>query len=170
MECSNFNAHVLADGAVIVQADTIELLTDKGKFAPAQAVVLAAAIDMGIEKAQLVTVPILDARLAAFDARFARLEARVESGFALTNARLESSFASLNERLESTSASLNERLESSSVSVNSRIDSLEARMDLRMHRWAVKMIIAMLLGQTALGPIGLQAFSSLRQVLSTLVH
>jgi hypothetical protein len=159
MECSNFNAHVLADGAVIVQADTIELLTDKGKFAPAQAVVLAAAIDMGIEKAQLVTVPILDARLAAFDARFARLEARVESGFALTNARLES-----------TSASLNERLVSSSVSVNSRIDSLEARMDLRMHRWAVKMIIAMLLGQTALGPIGLQAFSSLRQVLSTLVH
>jgi hypothetical protein len=43
-------------------------------------------------------------------------------------------------------------------------------MDLKMHRWAVKMIIAMLLGQTALGPIGMQAFSSLRQALSTLVR
>jgi hypothetical protein len=149
-----------------VQADTIELLTEKGKFAPAQAVILAAAIDMGIEKAQFVTVPILDARLAAVDARFAdvdarltRLEPRVESGFASLSARLESGFASLSARLESSSALS-----------NSRIDSLEARMDLKMHRWAVKMIIAMLLGQTALGPIGMQAFSSLRQALSTLVR
>jgi hypothetical protein len=160
-----------------VQADTIELLTEKGKFAPAQAVILAAAIDMGIEKAQFVTVPILDARLAAVDARFAdvdarltRLEARVESGFASLSARLESSSAALSARLESSFAALSARLESNSALSNSRIDSLEARMDLKMHRWAVKMIIAMLLGQTALGPIGMQAFSSLRQALSTLVR
>ncbi|MEA3177448.1 MAG: hypothetical protein QOI59_971 [Gammaproteobacteria bacterium] len=160
-----------------MQADTIELLTEKGKFAPAQAVILAAAIDMGIEKAQFVTVPILDARLAAVDARFAdvdarltRLEVRVESGFASLSARLESSSAALSARLESSFASLSARLESSSALSYSRIDSLEARMDLKMHRWAVKMIIAMLLGQTALGPIGMQAFSSLRQALSTLVR
>lgn len=160
-----------------MQADTIELLTEKGKFAPAQAVILAAAIDMGIEKAQFVTVPILDARLAAVDARFAdvdarltRLEARVESGFASLSARLESSSAALSARLESSFAALSARLESNSALSNSRIDSLEARMDLKMHRWAVKMIIAMLLGQTALGPIGMQAFSSLRQALSTLVR
>ena len=91
---------------------------------------MAAAIDMGIEKAQFVTVPILDARLAAVDARITRLEARMESGFA----------------------------------------SLEARMELKMQRWAIKVVIAMLVGQTALGPIGLEAFSSLRQALSTLVR
>ena len=85
---------------------------------------------MGIEKAQFVTVPILDARLAAVDARITRLEARMESGFA----------------------------------------SLEARMELKMQRWAIKVVIAMLVGQTALGPIGLEAFSSLRQALSTLVR
>lgn len=113
-----------------MQAETIELLSVKGKFTTEQAVIMAAAIDMGIEKAQFVTVPIMDARFAAVDARISRLEARMESGFA----------------------------------------TLEARMDLKMQRWAVKVVIAMLVGQTALGPIGLEAFSSLRQALSTLVH
>jgi hypothetical protein len=120
----------LAEGAVIVQAETIELLSVKGKFTTEQAVIMAAAIDMGIEKAQFVTVPIMDARFAAVDARITQLEARMESGFA----------------------------------------SLEARMDLKMQRWAVKVVVAVLVGQTALGPIGLQAFSSLRRALSTLVH
>ena len=109
-----------------MQAETIELLNVKGKFTTEQAVTVGAAIDMGIEKAQLVTVPILDARLAAVDARFASLDARLAS--------------------------------------------LEVRLELKMQRWAVKVVIAMLVGQTALGPIGLEAFSSLRQALSTLVH
>ena len=109
-----------------MQAEMIELLSVKGKFTTEQAVIVAAAIDMGIEKAQLVTVPIMDARFAAMDARFAAVDAR--------------------------------------------FDSLEARLDLKMQRWAVKVVIAVLVGQTALGPIGLEAFSSLRQALSTLVH
>ena len=109
-----------------MQAETIELLSGKGKFTTEQAVIVGAAIDMGIEKAQFVTVPIMDARFAAVDARFASLEAR--------------------------------------------LTSLEARMDLKMQRWAVKVVIAVLMGQTAFGPIGLEAFSSLRQALSTLAH
>jgi len=53
---------------------------------------------------------------------------------------------------------------------DARIEALEARVDLMMQRWAVKIIIAMLIGQMALGPVGMQAFNSLRQVLSTLVR
>jgi hypothetical protein len=116
-----------------VQAETIELLSVKGKFTTEQAVIVAAAIDMGIEKAQFVTVPIMDARFAAMDVRFAAMDTRF-------------------------------------AAVDARFDSLEARMDLKMQRWAVKVVIAVLVGQTALGPIGLEAFSSLRQALSTLVH
>ncbi|HEV7447099.1 MAG TPA: hypothetical protein VGO18_31310 [Steroidobacteraceae bacterium] len=102
-----------------MQAEVIDLLSGKGKFPTEQALVLAEAIDMAIEKTQFVTVPILDARFAA---------------------------------------------------VNARIDSLEARMDLKLERWAVKMVIAMLLSQTALGPIGMGALDAVRRALSTLVH
>jgi hypothetical protein len=102
-----------------MQAEVIDLLSGKGKFPTEQALVLAEAIEMAIENTQFVTVPILDARFAA---------------------------------------------------VNARIDSLEARMDLKMERWAVRMVIAMLLSQTALGPIGMGALDAVRRALSTLVH
>src|SRR4030088_2890775 len=113
-----------------MQAEVIDLRSGKGKFPAEQALVLAEAIDMAIEKTQFVTVPILDARFAVVDARISRLEARVDSGFA---------------------------------AVNARIDSLEARMDLKMERWAVRMVIAMLLSQTALGPIGMGALDAVRR-------
>jgi hypothetical protein len=127
-----------------MQAEMIDLLSGKGKFPTEQALVLAEAIDMAIEKTQFVTVPILDARFAAVDLRFAAVDARI----AQLEARMVNGFAA----------------------VNARIDSLEARMDLKMERWAVRMVIAMLLSQTALGPIGMGALDAVRRALSTLVH
>jgi len=134
-----------------MRAETIELLSVKGKFTTEQAVTLATAIGMGIEKAQWVTVPVLDARFAIVDAHFAAADAR----FAAMDARI---------------TQLEARMDSGFASVNARMDSMEARMDLKMQRWAVKMVIAMLVGQTALGPIGMEALNSLRQALSTLVR
>jgi hypothetical protein len=151
-ECSNFQRHILADGAVIVQAQTIELLCKKGRFSTEQAVILAEAIDMGIDRTQLVTVPIMDAR-------FAEVNARIDSNFAVLNGKIDSKFETLSVRIDGNATSL-----------NARMDSLQAKIELKMQRWAVLMILAMLAGQTALGPIGMEAFSSLRQALSTLVR
>jgi hypothetical protein len=127
-----------------MQAEMIDLLSGKGKFPTEQSLVLAEAIDMAIEKTQFVTVPILDARFAAVEARFAAVDARFE-------------------RLEA-------RMDSGFVAVNARIESLEVKMDAKMERWAVRMVIAMLVSQTALGPIGMGALDAMRRVLSTLVH
>jgi hypothetical protein len=127
-----------------MRAETIDLLSEQGKFPAEQALVLAEAIDMAIEKMQLVTVAILDTRFAAVDLRFAAVESR----FARLEARMDSGF----------------------VAVNARIDALEVKMDAKMERWAVRMVIAMLISQTALGPIGMGALDAVRRVLSTLVH
>ncbi len=102
-----------------MQAQTVELLSVKGKFPMEQALVLAEAMDLVIEKAQFVTVPILDARIAI---------------------------------------------------VNARIDTLELKLDAKFERWTTRMIIAMVLSQTATGPIGMHVFESLKQVLATLGH
>jgi hypothetical protein len=105
----------------------------KGNFPTEQALALAEAIDMAIDKTQFVTVPILDARFATLEARFAAVNARFDA-------------------------------------VEARFDALQAKMDLKMERWAVKMVIAMLVSQTALGPIGMSAVDAIRRALSTLVH
>jgi hypothetical protein len=68
-----------------VHAEVVDLLSGKGQFQTEQALVVARAIDMAIEKTQLVTVPIMDTRFAAVDVRFAAVDAR----FAAVNARLD---------------------------------------------------------------------------------
>jgi hypothetical protein len=48
-----------------MQATTLDILIDKGQFDPKVARAVAEAIDNEIQGSQLVTVPLLDARLAA---------------------------------------------------------------------------------------------------------
>ena len=77
-----------------------------------QALTLAEAMDGVIEKAQVVTIPILDARF----------------------------------------------------------DALEAKLDAKFERWTMRMVIAMLLSQTATGPIGMHVFESMKQMTATVGH
>jgi hypothetical protein len=58
-----------------MHAAAVDVLIRKSKFEPQVALGIAEAIDMAIQSAQLVTVPILDARLAALEAR---MEAKME--------------------------------------------------------------------------------------------
>lgn len=56
--------------------ETVNRLRREGTFPLEQAVALAEAIDMALEREQLVTVPILDARLAVLEAR---LDSRIQA-------------------------------------------------------------------------------------------
>ena len=177
-----------------MQAETIELL--RGKFSMEQALVLAEAIERMVEKAQFVTVPILDARFAALTARAdtsaaksgariesveTRLVARIESVKAELVARIDAVETRLIARIESVKAELIARIDavetklvariaSMEARLDARIDSLEAKLDAKFERWTTRIIIVMVLSQAALGPIGMQAFESMKQVLATLGH
>jgi len=135
-----------------MQAQTIELLSGKGTFSTEQALILAEAIDQVVDKAQFVTAPMLDARIATVTARIDALDAKLSA------------------RIESGEARLEARISSGETKLNARIDSLEVKMDAKFERWAVRIIIVMVLSQTALGPIGMRAFDSLRQVMASLGH
>ena len=168
-----------------MQAETMELLRGKGKFSMEQALVLAEAIERMVEKAQFVTVPILDARIAALTARAdtseaksgARIEsvraeliARIDSVETRLIARIESVRAELIARIDSVETKLVARIASVEARLDARIDSLEAKLDAKFERWTTRIIIVMVLSQAALGPIGMQAFESVKQVLATLGH
>jgi hypothetical protein len=84
---------VFRDESYFMHAATVELLIQKARLEPDAALAIAEAVDMAIHNAQLVTVPILDARLAAFegrvDARFAASEAKMEVRFAALEGRFD---------------------------------------------------------------------------------
>ncbi len=138
----------------MMHAEVIDLLCGKGKFSTEEALVLAEAVGIAIEKAQLVTVPILDTRFAAVDKRFAEIDVR----FAAVDAR----FTQVNGRLDR----LEGRMEGGFAAVSARIDAQDAKMQ----RWAVLIILSVVVSQTALGPIGTTAMEGLQKALSTIVH
>jgi hypothetical protein len=83
-----------------MHATTVEVLVNKARLEPSIAVAFAEAIDMAICNSQLVTVPVLDARFATFeakvearfaaiDARFTAFEAKVDARFAASEARVD---------------------------------------------------------------------------------
>lgn len=81
------------------RAAQVEVLTQKSHFGAEVALGVTEAIDMAIADAQPVTVPVLDARFAAFeskmDARFAAVDARFEAFEARVDAKLQSLRAEL---------------------------------------------------------------------------
>jgi len=93
-----------------MHAATVELLLQKAHFDPDTALAIATAIDMALQNAQLVTVAVLDARFAAFeakiDARFAAAEAKTDARFAAIDARFVALEAKMNAALEKTKAEL----------------------------------------------------------------
>src|SRR5271154_6877397 len=82
-----------------MHAATVELLVQKAHLDPDTALAIATAIDMALQNAQLVTVAVLNARFAAFeakiDARFAAIDARFVALEAKMNAALEKTKAEL---------------------------------------------------------------------------
>jgi len=155
-----------------MRAETIERLSAKGHFSSEQALALAEAMDTVIEKAQLVTVPILDSRMGVIDSRFADVDrrfAQIDVRFEKLEARMEARFAKVDARFE--------LMEVRFDSVNTRIDGVEARVktgfeavDFRFKVWSFRIILATLLGQAALGPVGLSALELARRLLLTVGH
>jgi hypothetical protein len=153
-----------------MQAETIELLSGKGQFSMEQALVLAEAIERMVEQAQFVTVPILDARIATVNARIEMVNARIDSVEAKLGARIDSVEAKLAARIDSVETTLGARIDSVEAKLSARIDSLEAKLNVKFERWTMGLIVAMVLSQTALGPIGVRVFESLKPVAATLGH
>ena len=156
-----------------MQAETIELLSGKGKFSMEQSLILAEAMDQVIEKAQIVTVPILDARLATVTARIDTLEGRMDARFAAQEAKTDARFASVDARFAAQEAKMDARF----ASVDARFDSMETKLDARfaavdakLERWAIRIVIATVLGQTAIAPIATRVFDSMKQVIASLGH
>jgi hypothetical protein len=55
-----------------IHAEAVEILVSKGKFEPQVAIGIAEAIEVSMNRTQLVTVPILDARLQGLKAELVR--------------------------------------------------------------------------------------------------
>ena len=132
-----------------MHAATVDLLVQKAHLEPETALAIATAIDMALHNAQLVTVAILDARFATFeakiDARFAASEVEIDARFAASEAKLEVRFAA----------------------VDNRFTTLEAKMDAALEKTKaelVRWVFLVMLGNVALSVAANAVLSSLQHI------
>ena len=109
------------------------MLCAKAHFTTEQALAVAEAIDMGIRESELVTVPILDARFLVSEHRLAAFETKMNEDFAAFMTRMDARFA-----------------------------AFEARIDQKFDRLRLQLILAILAGYAALGPVGAAVWDAIR--------
>jgi hypothetical protein len=126
-----------------MKADTVELLVAKAHFPTEQALAVAEAIDVAIHNSQLVTVPILEARFAAF------------------GVEMNKRFAEVDVRFMALLAEMNRRF----TEADMRFVTLEARIDQKFERFRLQIILAILAGYAAMGPVGAAVLDAIRRAL-----
>ena len=153
-----------------MQAATVELLKRKGRFPSEQALAVAEAIDMAIADQQLVTVPILDTRFAAsradvdarfaaheanVGARFAAHEANVDARFAASEAKVDARFVALEAKMDGRFVALEGKMDARFAASEAKVDTRFVALEAKMDRFRLQIIIAVLIGHVALGPVGI---------------
>jgi hypothetical protein len=89
-----------------MHAAAVEVLIEKSKFEPHVALGIAEAIDMVIQSAQLITVPMLDARLAALEQRLMEKIAGLDGRMGSFETKMEARIGGLETKMESIKAEL----------------------------------------------------------------
>jgi hypothetical protein len=140
-----------------MHAATVELLVQKAHLDPDTALAIATAIDMALQNAQLVTVTILDARFATWeakiDARFTAFEARIDARFAVAEANVNGRFAAAEAKTDARFAAINARFVALEAKIDARFSASEAKMDAALQKTKaelVRWVFLVMLGNVAL--------------------
>jgi hypothetical protein len=133
-----------------MHAATVELLVQKAHLDPDTALAIATAIDMALQNAQLVTVNVLDARFASWeaktDARFTALEARIDARFAAAEAKTDARFVAWEAKIDA-------RFAAAEAKTDARFAASEAKMTAALEKTKaelVRWVFLVMLGNVAL--------------------
>jgi hypothetical protein len=140
-----------------MHAATVEHLVQKAHLEPDTALAIAAAIDMSLDNAQLVTIPAMDARFAAseakMDARFTASEAKIDARFTASEAKIDARFAASEAKMETRFAAVDAKMETRFAAVDSRFTASEAKMEAALEKTRaelVRWVFLVMLGNVAL--------------------
>jgi tRNA U34 5-carboxymethylaminomethyl modifying GTPase MnmE/TrmE len=124
----------------------VDVLIENGKFEPYAALAVAEAIDTAMTQSQIVTVPILDARLAELKAdtriSLVSLKSHLERKIDNVEKRIDLSTANLEKKIEVTSAGLGRKIEVTNERTKTELERTRAEL--------VRWVFLVMLGNVAL--------------------
>lgn len=113
-----------------MQAATVEILIEKGKFEPRVAVAIAEAMDEALDskahQLQLVTLPMLDERLTALREK---LEGRIEDKIGGLENKIDGIETRLEDRIDGIETRLESKIEGIADKLEGRIQGVEIKLE-----------------------------------------
>jgi hypothetical protein len=129
-----------------LHAAAVEILIEKGRFEPEVALGIAEAIEASMMHAQLVTVPILDARLQELRAEtrvsLMSLEATIDRKSGELDAKIDRKFGELDGKIDRRCAELDAKIDRRCGDLETKMEATKAEL----MRW----VLLVMLGNVAL--------------------
>ena len=133
-----------------MHAATVELLVQKAHLEADVALAIAEAIDMSVNNAQLVTIPVFDSRVAALrgdiDTRFTTLKAEIDSRFTTFEADIDRRFTTFEADIDSRFAAFRAEMDVRFAALEAKIDTGLEKTKAELVRW----VFLVMLGNVAL--------------------
>jgi LPS O-antigen subunit length determinant protein (WzzB/FepE family) len=111
------------------QAAAVDLLMNKGEFESQVALAIAEAVAIIMTEAQVVTVPVLDSRVAALDHKTDLVESRLGKKIDLVESRLEKKIELVRVNLESKITELDGKIEGLRTELEGKIELTRAQLE-----------------------------------------
>jgi hypothetical protein len=111
------------------QAAAVDLLMNKGEFEPQVALAIAEAVAVTMAGMEVVTVPLLDARMAVLDHKLDLAESRLDKKIDLVESRLEKKIELVESRLERKIDLIRLEIDNKLEVVRSEIEMAKAEME-----------------------------------------
>jgi hypothetical protein len=122
----------------------VDLLIKKGRLEPQTALAVAEAIDTAMSESQLVTVPILDARLAELKAdtqvSLMRLEGELGKKIERVDSKVDVLGASFETKLGALGASFDTKLGALGASFDTKLELLAANLEKKMEAFKAELV------------------------------
>jgi hypothetical protein len=119
-----------------MQATAVDLLMHKGEFEPQVAQAIAEALAVTMTETQVVTVPVLDARLAVLDHKVDGVESRLEKKIDLVGVNLENKIdlvkMDLENKIDLFKMELENKIQSLKMEIESKIQSVKIELESKM--------------------------------------
>jgi hypothetical protein len=143
--------------AMALNAAAVELLIEKGGFEPRVALGIAEAIETSMTQAQIVTVPILDARIQEFRADmrscFQQLEMKIERNKIELEGQIERTKTELGAHIGGTKAEIEAQIGRNRTDLEAQIARGKAELETQIERSKaelVRWVFLVMLGNVAL--------------------
>jgi hypothetical protein len=135
------------------RAEAVDLLIEKGAFAPQVALAVVEATDVMLRESQVVTVPVLDARVGDLKAEIRQVDHKIDVTRIDLEKKIDLFKAELEKKIDLTRIELERKMDVLKAELEGKVDVLKAELERKMEAIKAELVRWVFLAMLGSGAI-----------------